>query len=122
MSTSGLQGRGRDAALRRTWQAPSLSVLVFRATANSSSTGNDSQTQGQIVSQSPPIPFSPPSPPPPGKGNLLCDGQVPAPGTGDKNAAQAAPGRAKNRGVNQDTLFVQPHTLDLCNAPAFLLT
>ena len=111
MSTSGLQGRGRDAALRRTWQAPSLSVLVFRATANSSSTGNDSQTQGQIVSQSPPSPV---------KTNLLCDGLVPAPGAGQNNPTPF-PGSttSKTGGKNQDTAY---HTLDLCNAPVAFLT
>src|SRR5271166_275744 len=119
MSASGLGDHGRDGSFRGPWQSPRLSVLVFRATANSSSTGNDSQTQGQIVGQSPPIPFSPPAPPPPTKGNFLCDGQTPAPGAGSNNPVPLTP-LSKRGGSHQDLSFTSPeHTLNLCNSAAF---
>jgi hypothetical protein len=77
MSMSGLHQHGHGGPTRRPWQAPSLSVLVFRATANSTSTGTDLQTSGQIVNQSPPppppLPPPPPPPPPQKKGDFACD-------------------------------------------------
>src|SRR5713226_453881 len=67
MSMSGLHQHGHAELTRRPWQAPSLSVLVFRATANSTSTGADTVIAGtfQNPTLSPPSPTPPTTPPTP---------------------------------------------------------
>jgi hypothetical protein len=102
MSTSGLRVHGRDDAPQRPWQAPVLSVLVFRATANGSSPGTDTQFPDMIPTASPPAAPPPPPPPPNAKGNFACDGTVQ---TGAGTTATFVTNASKSGGTNQDAVF-----------------
>src|SRR5438045_1783666 len=76
MSGSGFLENGSNQACGNAWHAPQISVLVFRATANSVGPGDDSNGPNTFGNAP-----SPPSPPPP-KGQQDCDGAVLAAGVG----------------------------------------
>src|SRR5712692_10407803 len=75
MSTSGFPQHGHAELSRRPWQAPCLSVLVFRATAQSPPPPPVIPPTGSLL--------PPPPPPPPTKGSFNCDaGALVGVGTG----------------------------------------
>jgi hypothetical protein len=118
MSTLGSADHPRDESRRKEWQAPALSVLVFRATAAGVTSTADSELPGFFASPPPPPappppPLSPPPPPPPSsppppppsKGALQCDGAVQvAAGTGMTSFAAPLP-TSKHGGINTDAVF-----------------
>jgi hypothetical protein len=134
MSELGSQDHRRYESRRKEWQAPALSVLVFRATANLSGEGTD-----LLGGSSPPPPLPPPPPvlavpptqlpaaplpqppppppPPPTKGNFLCEGATfVGSGQGTTNTPVEGPPAGKTTskrgGVNIDNVFT--HNIGVC--------
>jgi hypothetical protein len=102
MTTSGFREHGGDGAPRGPSQAPVLSVLVFRATANGSSPGTDTQFPDMIATSSPPTS----SPPTSSKVTFACDGAVQ---TGAGNTATFITNSSKRGGTHQDSSFAHPN-------------
>src|SRR5712691_10464239 len=73
MSTSGFPQHGHAELSRRPWQAPCLSVLVFRATAQSPPPPPPSPPPPPPVIPPTGSLLPPPPPPPPKKGDFSCD-------------------------------------------------
>ena len=114
MSTSGFREHGGDGAPRGPWHAPVLSVLVFRATANSNATGSDTAIAGTFQNPNlspPPPPQAPPPPPPPpnAKGTFACDGPVQ---TGAGTTATFITNTSKRGGTNSDSSYAHPNNPD----------
>jgi hypothetical protein len=131
MSTLGSQDHRREEPRLEKWQAPALSVLVFRATANGVTSTTDEVLPGFFGSSPPPPPPPPlspppPPPPPPTKGNFLCEGATfVGSGQGTSNTpvtVNQGTTKPKHNGSNIDIFF--PHNITgLCvNDATVLLT
>src|SRR5580704_498679 len=121
MSTSGFREHGSDGVPRRPWQAPVLSVLVFRATAAGGGTSTDAEGGAPLSPPPPPPPPSPPPPPPPTKGNFFCEGATFVGAGGTSNTpvtVNQGTIKPKHNGSNIDINF--PHNSTLCQNDATL--
>jgi hypothetical protein len=139
MSTLGSQDHRGDESRRKEWQAPALSVLVFRATAAGVTSTSDSELPGFFaspppppapppppLSPPPPPPLPPPPPPPPTKGNFSCEGATfVGSGQGTSNTpvtVNQGTTKPKHNGSNIDIFFPHNVTVLCVNDATVLLT